>query len=193
MITYIDFRPIITRTSNILPLSVVTGDKGYDSEDNHVLVREELYAFSVIPSRYEHVPIWRTHGKYRKQMKRGYSKLLYNQRNKDETIISVIKRLFGEHITSRLVRTQNRELSFRCIAYNTHRLTNLTIITWFLQSHMNIKRNIQINSKEIDAFYKAIGALVKQNSSPSLQKSQIDSFLNFLQDSLPECLEWRMY
>jgi len=59
---------------------------------------------------------------------------LYNQRNKDETIISVIKRLFGEHITSRLVRTQNRELSFRCIAYNTHRLTNLTIITWFLQN-----------------------------------------------------------
>ena len=135
----IDFRPIITRTSGILPLSVVTGDKGYDSEDNHVLVREELYAFSVIPARYEHVPIWRTHGKYRKQMKRGYSKLLYNQRNKDETIISVIKRLFGEHITSRLVRTQNRELSFRCIAYNTHRLTNLTIITWFLQSRLEYK------------------------------------------------------
>src|SRR6476660_3598087 len=134
MITYIDFRPIITSTSVILSLSVFTGDKGYDSEDNHVLVREELYAFSVIPARYEHVPVWRAHGKYRKQMKRGYSKLLYNQRNKDETIISVIKRLFREHITSRLVRTQNRELSFRCIAYNTHRLTNLTIITWFLQS-----------------------------------------------------------
>jgi len=132
----IDFKPIITRTSEILPLSVVTGDKGYDSsEDNHLLVREDfLHAFSVIPARYEHVQIWKTHGKYRKQMKRGYSKLLYNQRNKDETIISVIKRLFGEHVTSRLVRTQNRELSFRCIAYNTHRLTNLTIITWFLQS-----------------------------------------------------------
>ena len=61
-------------------------------------------------------------------MKRGYSKLLYNQRNKSETIVSVIKRLFGEHITSRLVRTQNREISFRCIAYNTHRLTNITVI-----------------------------------------------------------------
>ncbi len=35
----IDFRPIITRTSNILPLSVITADKGYDSEDNHLLVR----------------------------------------------------------------------------------------------------------------------------------------------------------
>jgi hypothetical protein len=61
-------------------------------------------------------------------MKRGYSKLLYNQRNKNETIVSVIKRLFGEHIRSRLVRTQNRELSLRCIAYNAHRLTNIALI-----------------------------------------------------------------
>ena len=127
----IDFRPIITRTSNILPLSIVTADKGYDSEENHLLVREDLHAFSVIPARYEHVPIWRTHGKYRKEMKRGYSKLLYNQRNKDETIMSVIKRLFGEHLMSRLTRTQNRELSFRCITYNMHRLTNLIILVMF--------------------------------------------------------------
>jgi hypothetical protein len=44
-----------------------------------------------------------------------YSKLLYGQRNKDETIVSVIKRLFGEHITSsRMVgkkTEQNREIS----------------------------------------------------------------------------------
>ena len=126
----IDFQPIITRTSEIRPLSIAVCDKGYDSEDNHVLVREGLKAYSIIPARYPHVPIWRTHGRYRKQMKRGYyySKLLYNQRNKDETIISVIKRLFGEHVTSRLVRTQNRELSFRCIAYNMHRMTNLLLL-----------------------------------------------------------------
>jgi hypothetical protein len=102
----------------------------YDSsEDNHVLVRDILDGFSVIPPRYEHVPIRKTHGRYRKkQMKHGYSQLLYSQRNKDETIFSVIKRLFGEHITSRLVSTQNRELSLRCIAYNMHRLTNLIIV-----------------------------------------------------------------
>jgi len=35
-----------------------------------------------------------------KQMKRGYSKIPHHKRNKDETIISIIKRLFvGEHIT----------------------------------------------------------------------------------------------
>ena len=79
-----DFKPIITRLAEILPLSVVTADNGYDSEDNHQLVRETLHAFSVIPARYEHIPIWGTHGKYRKLMKRGYSKLLYNQLNKKE-------------------------------------------------------------------------------------------------------------
>jgi hypothetical protein len=125
----IDFQPIMTRTSEIRPLSIAVCDKGYDSEKNHVLVREGLKAYSIIPARYPHVPIcMRTHGRYRKQMKRGYSKPLYNQRNKDETIMSVIKRLFGEHVTSRSVRTQNRELSFRCIAYNMHRVTNLFLL-----------------------------------------------------------------
>ena len=104
-----NFRLIITSTSNTLPLSVVTADKRYDSEDNHWLVRDGLHALRV-PARFEHVPIWRTYGEYRKQMKRSYSKVLYNQRNKDETIMSVIKRLFGEHMMSRLTRMQNREL-----------------------------------------------------------------------------------
>ena len=90
----IDFNPIITKVSKINPLSVVVADKGYDSEDNHILVREKLNGFSIIPSRYENVSIWKTKGRYRKEMKRGYNKVLYNQRNKDETIVSVIKRLF---------------------------------------------------------------------------------------------------
>jgi hypothetical protein len=85
---------------SVVVVVVVVVDKGYDSEDNHLLVRESLHAFSIISDRSVHVPIWRTHGKYRKEMKRGYSKILYHQRNKDETIISVIKRLFGEQITS---------------------------------------------------------------------------------------------
>jgi hypothetical protein len=130
----IDFKPIVTRIAKIKPLSVVVADKGYDSEDNHILVREKLNGYSVIPSRYENVPIWKTRGRYRKEMKRGYNKILYNQRNKDETIVSVIKRLFGEHITSRLIRMQNRELTFRCIAYNIHRMLNLIVMRWILQS-----------------------------------------------------------
>jgi hypothetical protein len=46
MTTYIDFQPIITRTAEIRPLSIIIAvvvcDKGYDSEKNHVLVREKV-------------------------------------------------------------------------------------------------------------------------------------------------------
>ena len=44
-----------------MPLSIVVGDKAYDSEDNHILVREKLHAFSIIPTRYEDVPICGEH------------------------------------------------------------------------------------------------------------------------------------
>jgi hypothetical protein len=39
----IDFKPLVKRIANIIPLSVVTADKVYDSEDNHVLLRRTLY------------------------------------------------------------------------------------------------------------------------------------------------------
>ena len=71
-------------------------------------------------------------------MKCVYSKILYNQRNKDETIVSVIKRLFGENISSRLIQMQNGELTFRCITYNLHRMLNLIIIKWILSTELQI-------------------------------------------------------
>jgi hypothetical protein len=129
----VDFKPLVERAAAILPLSVVVADKGYDSEDNHVLVRERHRAYSIIPPRYQDVPVWKTNGRYRKKMKHGYPKPLYNQRNKDETVFSVMKRLFGEYLTSVLVRTQNRERAFRCMAYNMHRVTNLLLL-WVMVS-----------------------------------------------------------
>ncbi len=59
----VDFRLIITRASNILPLSVGTAHKRYDREDNHLLVREVLHALSIFPARFEQVPIWTTYGR----------------------------------------------------------------------------------------------------------------------------------
>ena len=68
-------------------------------------------------------------------MERRFYKELYCQSNKNETILSVVKRMFGEYILSRSVRMQNRELFFRVIAYNMHRLT--VFLVWFLQSLLN--------------------------------------------------------
>jgi hypothetical protein len=121
----IDFGSLITKTSEILPLSVVIGDKAYDSEVNHILVRDVLHALSVIPARYEYVSIRNTQGKYRKLMKRGYSKSLYSERNKDEICD---KTTIWRTYYIKTSETQNRELSFRCIAYNIHRLTNIIVI-----------------------------------------------------------------
>ena len=72
------------------------------------------------------MPVWRTHGRYRKEVKRGYPEGLYHQRNEDEAVLSVVKRLMSEHPGSRLVRMQSRELALRLIAYNAHRLMNIT-------------------------------------------------------------------
>ena len=120
----VDFRPVLEK-ARPKPGFVVIGDKGYDAEHVHEYVREELGGYAVIPPRHLEVPIWRTKGRYRKEMKRGYSRALYNQRSKDETVFSVVKRLMGEHLSSRLVRTQNRELALRLIAYNAHRSINI--------------------------------------------------------------------
>ncbi|HJT84777.1 MAG TPA: hypothetical protein VJ697_09870 [Nitrososphaeraceae archaeon] len=43
------------------------------------------------------MPVWKTKGTYRKEMKGDYSKILYNQRNKNETIVSVIKIIWRTH------------------------------------------------------------------------------------------------
>jgi hypothetical protein len=54
----IDFKPLVERAVAILPLSVaVAADKGYDSKDNHVLVMERYCGYSIIPPRYQDVPV----------------------------------------------------------------------------------------------------------------------------------------
>ncbi len=71
------------RASNIMLLSVVVADKGHDSEANREFVREELDAVGIILARHEDVPVWRTHGRYGKQMKRRFYTRLYRQRSKN--------------------------------------------------------------------------------------------------------------
>ena len=46
-----DFGPVVRRAHRIKPIRLGIGDKGYDSEKNHELLREELHATSMIPAR----------------------------------------------------------------------------------------------------------------------------------------------
>ena len=126
----IDFEQLLKKTNSILPIDTIVADKGYDSEKNHITAHCLAIA-SIIPPRYEYVPVYKTRGHYRKMLKRqGYDSATYHQRNKTETIFSVIKKMFGENVTSRKISTQNRELMYRVIAYNAYRITRNNLLIW---------------------------------------------------------------
>ncbi|MDG6928423.1 MAG: transposase [Nitrososphaerota archaeon] len=131
-----DFGPVVRRAHRIKPIRLGIGDKGYDSEKNHELLRDELGATSIIPARQEDVPVWRTNGRYRKEMKRGYSKKKYHQRSKAETVFSVIKRTMGDDVRSVKVKAQNNEMRLKIISYNAARIVSLaySLFVGFLQS-----------------------------------------------------------
>jgi hypothetical protein len=59
----VDFAPVVRKAHSVRPLMVGIGDKGYDDEDDHELLRDELHALSVIPARQDYVPVWRTGGR----------------------------------------------------------------------------------------------------------------------------------
>ena len=125
----VDFMPLLHKANNILPVHTIA-DKGYDSENNPI-VSHCLGIASIIPPRYEDVPVYKIRGYHRKMLKRkGYDGVTYHQRNKTETIFSVIKRMFEENVTSRKISTQNRELMYRVIVYNAYRITRDNLLVW---------------------------------------------------------------
>lgn len=123
------------------PFKKVSLDMGFDAEYVHGFIREDMGAVSIIPARNKDVPIHRTSGRYRKQMKRGYSKKDYHQRSKNETVNYVVDALSGECVYALDWRMQNKELLFRYIMYAAYRfdkiknnfyaLLNRMIKLWF--------------------------------------------------------------
>jgi len=94
-------------------------DRGYDSEQIHQQIRTDLHALSFIPIR-----DWKADyvkGKFRKIMAQNFDRKRYGQRNKVETVFSVIKRRFGDEIKSRLYTSQVKELKLKCIVYSIDR------------------------------------------------------------------------
>ncbi len=120
------FKPIAKKAMKCgKPFKEIPLDMGYDAEYVHEFIREEMGALSIIPARNENVPVWRTQGKYRKQMKRGYSKKKYHQRSKNETVNYVVKQLMGDTIYALDWRLQNKELLFRYIMYAIYRFNKI--------------------------------------------------------------------
>ncbi|OPY39059.1 MAG: hypothetical protein A4E35_00293 [Methanoregula sp. PtaU1.Bin051] len=64
---------------------------------------------------------------------------LYYQRNKVETVFSVLKRKFGESLKARKYRLQVKEIKIKVIPYNLSRLRKgisvLIVIEEFYKAH----------------------------------------------------------
>ena len=126
---YNKFKPVAKKVMKLgKAVKIVVLDKGYDDEKVHEFIRETMEALSIIPARNENVPIHRTHGKYRKKMKQGYSKKKYHQRNKNETVNSVVKRKWGDGTLAMNWRNQNKEIIFRLIFYAARRFTSIIFL-----------------------------------------------------------------
>ena len=95
-------------------------DKGYDSEEIHELIRDTLNSCSLIPVRNRKRK--RISGYYRRQIALAFDQERYHQRNKVETVFSVLKRKFGESLKARKYRLQVKEIKIKVILYNLSRM-----------------------------------------------------------------------
>jgi len=95
-------------------------DKGYDSENIHRLIRDDLNSYSLIPVRDRKRK--RISGYYRRELSRSFDLTSYHRRNLVETVFSVIKRKFGESMKARKFQSQIKELKIKLILYNISKI-----------------------------------------------------------------------
>ena len=124
----VDFRPLMKRVRRLGLIDVGVGDKGFDAEKNHKLMRDELGALFIAPIRNKEVPVWRTKGEYRKKLKRYFPEKAYHQRSKKETVISVIKRCYGDTLYSTTFSGQKKEICYKIMAYNVDKIIEKKLV-----------------------------------------------------------------
>jgi transposase len=127
-----DLVPLASSAHAALPFDRLVADAGYDSEANHRFCREVLGVDSLIPAkRRRSVRVVAT-TPYRLEMVRRLgepgdedARRAYRQRWKAETVMSVVKRRWGEALSARLDETQAAQALLRGVVYNLNRLVRL--------------------------------------------------------------------
>ena len=118
-------RPTINKAKELFSQIISNdADKGYDAEYNHKFNNEVMEVEDYIKLKNKDVPLYRTSGTNRKLAKaKARNKLgrpRKNHRNKIESIIFVLKKVFGEHISATSSACQRQQTRFRIIAHNAY-------------------------------------------------------------------------
>lgn len=127
-----DLAPLAGAAHAVLTFEQLVADAGYDSEANHPFCREELSVYSLIPAKKcRSVQVIAT-TPYRQEMVRllgepgdAASRKLYRQRWKAETVMSVVKRRWGESLSARRDETQRAQALLRGLVDNLNCLVRL--------------------------------------------------------------------
>ena len=136
--------PTITKAKEIFGQIISNdADKGYDAEYNHEYTNETIKAKDHIKLKNKDVPIRRTKGTYRKKAKRTLQnkrgRPRKNHRNKIESIIFVLKKVCGEHLSATSSTGQRQQTRFRIIAHNAYIKAKHHINRAFLRSRNYMK------------------------------------------------------
>ena len=96
----------------------VVADTEFDAEERFHQRVFSLGGKGVAPLRHENVPVRRTHGVRRKQLRRKWPGRSYHRRPLAETTNSMLKRGMGETLRGRTVGQQARHFYMKCFTHN---------------------------------------------------------------------------
>ena len=118
--------PLVTAARRTLPFGRLLGDAGFASEANHRFCHEVLGIESILGQFARHGCAPRT--PWRKRLARQSPRRLYRSCWLVETVISVVKRKFGDAVNARSARRQYRQLLLLGVVYNVHRRTFVLLV-----------------------------------------------------------------
>jgi hypothetical protein len=113
-------RPLVSAAHEVTPVGLVLADAEFDSERNHLHVREVIGAGSVIPAKRGKAD-WKIKG-VRAQMRRRFPRRKYSQRAQVESVFSAVKRKLSAKAPGRSSETQRRQAMLLGVAYNIYLL-----------------------------------------------------------------------
>ncbi len=108
-------------------IRIVYADRGYDGEKNYVFTIEELNCIPLILQKNMLKPTKNCTGENRLKIRQIFDYGEYLKRNKIEAIFSALKRKYKSTLSTKKIRTQEKELTLKIIIYNLEKKINTTI------------------------------------------------------------------
>jgi transposase len=111
-------------------------DRGYDSEKNYAFVVDKIDCIPLILQKNMLKPTEDCTGDHRLEMREIFDYGEYLKRNKIEGIFSALKRKYGSVLSTKKVRTQEKELTLKVIIYNLEKKIKMTIYISFYDERL---------------------------------------------------------